>query len=98
MTGLETAAAVFRRAAILALKAPVLVYRAILSPFLGPKCRFHPTCSAYALEALETHGPMKGTWLAMRRLSKCHPIPWLGGSHGYDPVPEPPSQAKHPHQ
>lgn len=97
MTGLDFAAAQLRRAAILALKSPVWVYRYVLSPLLGPKCRFQPTCSAYALEALDRHGPIKGTWLALRRLSKCHPISWLGGSHGYDPVPEPHSHSKQTH-
>lgn len=64
------------------------VYRYMISPVIhmlapGSGCRFEPTCSAYALEAVRTHGPFKGTWLAMKRLSRCHP--W-GGS-GYDPVP-----------
>ena len=58
-------------------------YRAAISPYRPPCCRFIPTCSQYALEALRKYGPLKGLWLALRRLSKCHP--W-GGS-GYDPVP-----------
>ena len=62
----------------------VWVYRNAISPLLGANCRFQPTCSAYAEEALRTHGAFKGGWLALRRISKCHP--W-GGS-GYDPVPE----------
>lgn len=62
---------------------PVRVYRALLSPLLGPTCRFHPTCSDYALQALERHGALKGLWLAGKRISRCHP--W-GGS-GLDPVP-----------
>ena len=62
---------------------PVHAYRLLISPWLGPNCRFQPTCSAYALEALETHGALKGSWLALRRIVRCHP---LGGS-GYDPVP-----------
>lgn len=61
----------------------IRVYQVVVSPWLGPKCRFTPTCSNYALDALRRHGPLKGTWLAMRRLSRCHP--W-GGS-GFDPVP-----------
>lgn len=69
------------------LQAPVHLYRYLLSPLLGPSCRFQPTCSAYALEALEKHGAVKGGWLALRRLLRCHPIPWLGGGSGYDPVP-----------
>ena len=58
-------------------------YQWIISPVLGPKCRYTPTCSAYALEALRKYGPLKGGWLALRRISRCHP--W--GGHGYDPVP-----------
>ncbi|MFG0275387.1 MAG: membrane protein insertion efficiency factor YidD [Phycisphaerales bacterium] len=61
----------------------VLLYRAILSPLMAGRCRFHPTCSAYALEALRRHGPIRGAWLTVRRLLRCHP--W-GGS-GYDPPP-----------
>ena len=62
---------------------PVRAYRLILSPWVGHGCRFQPTCSAYALEALEVHGGVKGTWLTVHRICRCHP--W-GGS-GYDPVP-----------
>ena len=62
---------------------PVRAYRLVLSPLLGQNCRFHPSCSAYALEALETHGAFRGTWLAARRIVRCHP--W-GGS-GVDEVP-----------
>jgi putative membrane protein insertion efficiency factor len=58
-------------------------YRYALSPWWGTQCRFEPTCSAYAMQALEAHGALRGTWLAMRRLSKCHP--WHRG--GFDPVP-----------
>ena len=61
----------------------IAAYRLLLSPFLGPSCRFYPTCSAYAGEAIETHGALRGTWLAARRILKCHP--WHPG--GYDPVP-----------
>ena len=58
-------------------------YQYVISPILGPKCRYTPTCSHYALEALQKHGPVKGLWLAIKRISSCHP--W--GGHGYDPVP-----------
>jgi putative membrane protein insertion efficiency factor len=61
----------------------VRAYRWTVSPWLGPACRFEPTCSHYALEAIERHGAASGGWLAIRRLCRCHPI---GGS-GYDPVP-----------
>ncbi|MCC7123116.1 MAG: membrane protein insertion efficiency factor YidD [Gammaproteobacteria bacterium] len=61
----------------------ILIYRYTLSPFLGPRCRFLPTCSAYALEALRRHGPWRGGWLAVKRLCRCHP--W--GGAGHDPVP-----------
>lgn len=50
-------------------------------------CRFEPTCSRYALEAIETHGALKGLWLGLRRILRCHPITWLGGGSGFDPVP-----------
>ena len=64
---------------------PVHVYRMLLSPWFGHACRFQPTCSAYALEALEKHGALKGGWLALRRIGRCHP--W--GGDGFDPVPDP---------
>ena len=67
--------------------APIRVYRRFLSPLFPPACRFQPTCSQYAIEAIEMHGPMRGVGLALRRLSRCHPISWLGGSSGFDPVP-----------
>lgn len=61
----------------------VKFYQLAISPWLGGNCRYQPTCSAYAIEALETYGVLKGGWLAVKRISRCHP--W-GGS-GYDPVP-----------
>ncbi len=71
------------------LSAPIRLYRAVISPLMPPNCRFEPSCSVYALEALKIHGPVKGLWLTARRLSRCHPISWLGGSSGFDPVPHP---------
>jgi uncharacterized protein len=59
-------------------------YRQLLSPLLPPSCRFQPTCSAYALEAVTQHGVALGSWLAVKRILRCHP--WNSG--GYDPVPE----------
>ena len=70
------------------LSAPIRVYRALISPLMPHVCRFSPSCSVYALEALKLHGPVKGLWLALRRLARCHPITWLGGSSGFDPVPK----------
>lgn len=68
-------------------KGLIRCYQICLSPLVPPSCRYQPTCSAYALEALELHGPFKGTWLALKRISRCHPVKWLGGRSGYDPVP-----------
>ncbi|MEO1689297.1 MAG: membrane protein insertion efficiency factor YidD [Pseudomonadota bacterium] len=65
------------------LTVPIHAYRLLISPWLGRNCRFAPTCSEYALEALRTHGALRGGWLAARRVTRCHP--W-GGS-GFDPVP-----------
>ena len=62
---------------------PIVFYQRCISPFTPPSCRFTPTCSEYAKEALRKHGPLKGLYLAVRRILRCHP--W-GGS-GYDPVP-----------
>ncbi|MFC2082995.1 membrane protein insertion efficiency factor YidD [Candidatus Bipolaricaulota bacterium] len=62
---------------------PIRVYQHLLSPALPNRCRFYPTCSNYAVEAIEKHGAAKGLWLAIRRLLKCHPL----HPGGYDPVP-----------
>jgi putative membrane protein insertion efficiency factor len=61
----------------------IKIYQWVLSPLFGPKCRFTPSCSNYALQALKKYGVFKGTWLAVKRIARCHP--W--GGHGYDPVP-----------
>lgn len=65
------------------LSIPIYFYRACISPMLPPSCRYTPTCSQYALQALRKYGPVRGLWLAVRRILRCNP--W-GGS-GYDPVP-----------
>ena len=65
------------------LMVPVIGYRRFLSPLLGPRCRFAPSCSEYALEALRQHGAARGLWLSVRRLARCHPF----HPGGYDPVP-----------
>ena len=61
----------------------ISVYRKLISPMLPPSCRFYPTCSAYAYEAVSKYGPGKGSWLAIRRILRCHPL----NPGGYDPVP-----------
>lgn len=70
-------------ALILAL--PVRAYRLVFSPWVGFNCRYQPTCSAYALESLQKHGGVKGSYLTVHRICRCHPL----GGDGYDPVPEP---------
>lgn len=70
------------------LVAVVRAYQIVVSPFLGQTCRYYPSCSAYAVTALETHGALRGTWLAVRRLGRCHP--WAPG--GVDHVPPAPSR------
>jgi uncharacterized protein len=69
------------RAALLGL---IRLYQLTLSPWLGRQCRYEPSCSKYAAEAIERHGVGRGVWLAAKRLGRCHP--W--GSSGYDPVPQ----------
>ena len=70
-------------AAALILAAAITGYRRFISPMLVPRCRFSPSCSAYALEAVQVHGALRGSWLAARRLSRCHPF----HTGGLDPVP-----------
>ena len=65
------------------LRALVRAYQITVSPLLGPRCRFYPTCSHYALEALEMHGAISGSWLTLKRVGRCHPF----CEGGYDPVP-----------
>jgi putative membrane protein insertion efficiency factor len=65
------------------LRALIRLYQLCISPLLGPRCRFYPSCSAYAMQALEAHGVARGSWLAVRRICKCHP--WHAG--GVDLVP-----------
>lgn len=62
---------------------PVKLYQWTISPLIGPSCRYTPTCSAYTIEALKKHGPIKGLWLSIKRIVSCNP--W--GGHGHDPVP-----------
>ncbi|MDR0824215.1 MAG: membrane protein insertion efficiency factor YidD [Prevotella sp.] len=62
---------------------PVYFYKYSISPMLPPSCRYTPTCSEYAIQAIKKYGPFKGLWLATKRILRCHP--W--GGHGYDPVP-----------
>ena len=61
----------------------ICAYQKLISPLVGPSCRFHPTCSEYAKEAIERHGVFRGIWLTLKRISKCHPL----GDSGFDPVP-----------
>jgi putative membrane protein insertion efficiency factor len=65
------------------LRALIRIYQWVISPLLGPRCRFFPTCSHYALEAIDTHGALRGSWLIVKRLGRCHPF----CEGGYDPVP-----------
>ena len=69
---------------------PIRAYRLFVSPWLGQNCRFQPTCSEYAIEALRVHGIFKGFWLAFKRVCKCNPI----AECGYDPVPEKKTHAR----
>ncbi len=68
------------------LTAIIRIYQLVLSPVLGSNCRFHPSCSEYAREAIENHGAVRGGWLSLKRLGRCHPF----NHGGLDPVPDPP--------
>jgi len=63
---------------------PIRFYQGAISPWLPPTCRYTPTCSSYAIASIQTWGPLKGSWLAIKRIGSCHP--W--GGYGYDPVPQ----------
>jgi uncharacterized protein len=65
------------------LKILIRAYQLVLSPLLGPRCRFYPSCSHYAIEAIESHGALRGSWLSARRICRCHPF----NPGGFDPVP-----------
>ena len=81
--GRELNASRFRKLFVRLLLTPVYFYRYLLSPLLGVNCRFTPTCSTYTIEAVEKYGALRGGWLAVKRIGKCHPF---GGS-GHNPVP-----------
>lgn len=76
------------------LQMPVHFYRRVISPLKPPTCRYYPTCSQYALTALEQHGAARGSWLAVKRICRCHPF----HPGGYDPVPEPKPKVKRTQQ
>ncbi|MBV1789540.1 membrane protein insertion efficiency factor YidD [Marinobacterium sp. D7] len=80
-----------RRGLIQVLKFPIRVYQYLISPLLGSNCRFYPSCSHYSLEAIETHGPLRGCWLGLKRILRCHPF----SEGGIDPVPEPRKRCDH---
>ena len=77
----------FRRVVTFFVLLPVYGYRYGVSPLLGPRCRFQPTCSEYAVDAVKAHGPWVGFWLSAKRILSCHPFERLGARHGFDPVP-----------
>jgi len=79
----ERTLSLYRRLTIGPLLGMIKLYRVTLSPFMGRSCRFQPTCSRYAEEALRRWGLVKGSWLMLRRIARCHPF----GGQGYDPVP-----------
>ncbi len=75
------------------LKFLIRIYQYAISPMLGQHCRHAPTCSQYTWQAIDEWGPIRGTWLGLKRIARCHP--W--GTHGYDPVPRRPSSEKETH-
>lgn len=80
---IKTGLALVEQILLQALLVPLRLYRRLLSPLMPPACRFHPSCSKYALDALVSFGPLRGSWLAVRRLVRCHPF----HPGGLDPVP-----------
>jgi putative membrane protein insertion efficiency factor len=87
MNGLNTVGGWLRRGLALLVLAPIWVYRNVISPVMPKTCRYYPSCSAYAEEAVKTHGAFRGSWLAVKRLARCHP--WTPG--GVDHVPPAPA-------
>lgn len=83
MTALDRVVSALRRGLALLVLAPIWVYRRVISPVTPATCRYYPSCSAYAEQAVKTHGAFRGGWLAVRRLARCHP--WTPG--GVDHVP-----------
>ncbi|PIP81196.1 MAG: membrane protein insertion efficiency factor YidD [Gammaproteobacteria bacterium CG22_combo_CG10-13_8_21_14_all_40_8] len=72
---------------------PIKGYQIFISPFLGARCRFYPSCSSYAIQAFETHGVVRGFWLTLKRLGKCQPL----SQGGFDPVPPVHTNCSHSH-
>ena len=67
---------------------PIRFYKYFISPYIGSNCRYLPSCSDYFVESINVHGPLKGLQLGLKRILRCHPIKFLGGRDGFDPVPE----------
>ena len=83
-----------RRVLLAVVLAPLWVYRYLISPLTPQTCRYYPSCSAYAEEALKTHGAVRGSWLALRRLARCHP--WTPGGVDHVPPPRDPRESDLP--
>ena len=66
---------------------PIKLYKYFISPYLGPSCRYLPTCSEYFIDCVNYNGPIKGSILGIKRILKCHPVKFLGGDDGFDPAP-----------